>query len=222
MQAKVTQVQAGGHQSMLYDAIVIGGSYAGLSAAMMLARGRRTVVLLDASMRRNRFAAHSHGVLAQDGRPGDEIVTSASAQLASYPSIRQIKDSASSVEGSDGHFLVQTQDGRTFSSRKVLLATGVSDTLPEIPGFFERWGRSVFHCPYCHGYEIGGGPIGVLAMGPTSAAQASTLADWGDITFFSPPIADSHQLSIFRRRGVTLETRAVKALGGAVVGQSRC
>jgi thioredoxin reductase len=201
-------------QSMTYDAIVIGGSYAGLSAATMLARGRRTVLVLDAGMRRNRFAAHSYGVLAHDGRAGDEIAAIASSQLAEYPSVRQMKGSASSVEGSDGRFVVRTDNGEAFKGRKVLLATGVVDTMPEIPGLSARWGQSVFHCPYCHGYEIGRGAIGVLATSSASVAQASTLADWGNITFFSPPIADPDQLSVLRRRGVRLEARAVEALWG--------
>jgi thioredoxin reductase len=103
---------------------------------------------------------------------------------------------------------------------KVLLATGVSDALPAIPGIAERWGRSVFHCPYCHGSEIGGGPIGVLATSDASAAQAATLADWGEITFFtggtgSLSVAERTTLA---RRGVAVDTRPVLSLAGDVQG----
>jgi thioredoxin reductase len=140
-----------GNVAAAVDAIVIGGSYAGLSAATMLARGRRTVVVLDAGMRRNRFAATSHGVLAQDGRPGAEIADEASVQLARYPNVRQVAAQVASIEGADGRFTVRTAEGAAYGGRKILLATGVADSLPEVPGLAERWGRSVFHCPYCHG-----------------------------------------------------------------------
>jgi thioredoxin reductase len=103
---------------------------------------------------------------------------------------------------------------------KVLLATGVSDALPAIPGIAERWGRSVVHCPYCHGYEIDGGPIGVLATGGASAAQAATLAEWGEITFFTGA-TDSLSVAertILARRGVAVDTRPVLSLGGDVQG----
>jgi thioredoxin reductase len=187
---------------MTYDAIVIGGSYAGLSAATMLARGRRSVLVLDSGLRRNRFAAHSHGVLAQDGRPGSEIVAAASAQLAEYPTVRQIQALAASVDRSGGGFLVRTRDSLRFSGRKILLATGVTDLLPAVPGLAERWGRSVFHCPYCHGYEIGGGPIGVLWTG---ARPSLRLRPW--------PTGATSPSSWRRARGSIRTSRAFS--GGA-------
>jgi thioredoxin reductase len=204
------------------DVIIIGGSYAGLSAAMMLARGRRTVLVLDAGQRRNRFAARSHGVLAQDGRPGADIAAAASAQLADYPSVRQIEAAAESIDGTDGQFEVRTADGLSFTGRKVLLATGVTDILPDVPGLAERWGRSVFHCPYCHGYELGSGPIAVLHTGPASIAQAITLADWGHVTLLIPAEAlDPVQGVLLARRGVSVETRTVSSLQGSLDGPVR-
>jgi thioredoxin reductase len=134
--------------------------------------------------------------------------------------VRQAQASVTSIAGSDGGFDVSTEDGLHFRGRKVLLATGVVDILPEIPGLGERWGRSVFHCPYCHGYEIGGGAIGVLATGPASVSQATTLADWGEITFFAPGAGDlaPDQLAMLHRRDVVLESRSVQALEGAMDG----
>jgi thioredoxin reductase len=185
----------------------------------MLARGRRTVLVLDAGLRRNRFAARSHGVLAQDGRPGAEIAAEAAAQLGRYPGVRQVKEVAAAVEGTDGCFLVRTGGGSDYRARKILLATGVTDLLPPLPGIADRWGRCVFHCPYCHGFEIGGGPIGVLDTGAASAGQASTVADLGEVTFFTTPGAlDEDQRALLDRRGVTVEHRAVEALEGAPDG----
>jgi thioredoxin reductase len=202
---------------MTYDAVVIGGSYAGLSAAMMLARGHRSVLVLDSGLRRNRFAAHSHGVLAQDGRPGGDIAAAAAAQLAAYPTVQQVAALVTHVGGADGRFLVQTVAREEFGGRKLLLATGVSDVLPSIPGLAERWGRSVFHCPYCHGYELAGGPIGVLMTSAASVPQAITLADWGQVTLLSNTMQPD-QLDRLARRHVSIEQRAVAGLKGPLDG----
>jgi thioredoxin reductase len=115
---------------MIYDAIIVGGGYAGLSAASMLARARRDILVVDAGCGRNRFASHAHGVLALDGEPGADIVARASAQLADYSSAEQTRGSVASIDGHDRAFLVRTEDGRAFASRKILLATGVTDLLP--------------------------------------------------------------------------------------------
>jgi thioredoxin reductase len=203
-----------------YDAVVVGGSYAGLSAAMMLARARRSVLVIGAGSRRNRFASHAHGVLALDGVPGAEIVSAAAAQLARYPTVEQLAGTVTAIGGADGSFSLRLADGGEVVGHKVLLATGVSDALPAVPGIAEHWGRSVFHCPYCHGYEIGGGPIGVLATGGASAAQAATLADWGEITFFTGGtdcLSVAERTTLARRR-VAVDTRPVLSLGGDVQG----
>jgi thioredoxin reductase len=117
------------------------------------------------------------------------------------------------VQGEDGLFLVQTHAEEEFAARKLLLATGVSDMLPSVPGLAERWGRSVFHCPYCHGYELGGGPIGVLMTGAASIPQAITLADWGQVTLFSNTMHLEQRDSLARRH-VSVEHRAVAGLEG--------
>jgi thioredoxin reductase len=204
---------------MTYDAIVVGGSFAGLSGAMMLARARRSVLVLDAGLRRNRFAAHAHGVLALDGVSGAEIAATASAQLALYPTVTQIRCTVASIEGADGAFTVRDDTGRAFSGRKVLLATGVSDGLPTSPDG-GALGRSVFHCPYCHGYEIGGGAIGVLATGSASVKQAMTVADWGEVTYFAQgdTSVDASQREMLRRRGVAIDARQVASLEGNLDG----
>lgn len=199
-----------------HDALIVGGSYAGLSAAIMLARARRRVLILDAGSPRNRFAAHSHGVLAQDGRAGSEILADARAQLAAYATVEFVDTTIRTAAGRDGDFVVTDTRGHEFRGRKLLLATGVTDTLPDIPGVAERWGRSVLHCPYCHGYEIGGGPIGLLSSGPTAAQHAGLIADWGDVTLFThgQPAPEDEHAPLLRWRKVAVETTAIAALEG--------
>jgi thioredoxin reductase len=199
---------------MDHDAIVIGGSFAGLSAALQLARARRRVLVIDAGLRRNRFAAHSHGFLGQDGRAPGDIVAEARRQLLAYPSVEVIDAQAATATGTIGDFAVTTALGETRNAARIVLATGVKDILPPVPGLAERWGRSVFHCPYCHGYELGGGSIAVLAVGPLSMHHALMLPDWGPTTFllngmFKP---DFEQSAALRKRGVEVVETPVARL----------
>ncbi len=165
---------------MLYDAVIVGGSFAGLSAALQLARARRQVIVIDAGRPRNRFAEHSHGVLAQDGLAGSDILATARAQVAAYPTATIVSGEVFSAHILDRKFAVEA-NGEQIECKRLLLATGVVDMLPDIPGLSERWGKTVATCPFCHGYEIGGGSIGVLATGPLSVHHASLIADWGDV-----------------------------------------
>ncbi|WP_229412852.1 NAD(P)/FAD-dependent oxidoreductase [Massilia sp. Root335] len=199
-----------------FDVIVVGGSYAGLSAALQLARARRNVLVIDAGRRRNRFARHSHGFLTQDGSEAAAIATQGRAQLQAYPNVAWASDTAMSATGDGEYFEVTLSDGGTVSGRRLVLALGVTDTLPGIEGLAERWGRSVFHCPYCHGYELDEGDIGVLATGELSMHHALMLPDWGRVTLFlndafTPSDAQHEALA---RRGVTLEAAPVARIDG--------
>src|SRR6185503_12304629 len=167
------------------EVIVIGGSYAGLSAALQLARGRRRVLLIDAGVRRNRKATHSHGFLGQDGRDPAEIAAQGRAEVLAYPTARWMETSAESVARVDDGFAVTVATGERLVAERLILALGVIDELPDVPGVAERWGQNIFHCPYCHGYELGEGPIGVLATQPLSLHQAMMLPDWGKTTYFT-------------------------------------
>ena len=194
----------------MHEVIVIGGSYAGLSAALQLARARRRVLVIDAGDRRNRNAAHSHGFLGQDGRDPAEIAAKGRAEVLAYPTARLIETRAESVERLEDGFAVTVATGERLEAERLVLALGVVDELPDIPGVTERWGRSIFHCPYCHGYELDAGKIGVLATSPLSAHQAMMLPDWGATTYFTrgfDPTPDERvQLE---RRGVTIEPSPV-------------
>lgn len=197
-----------------FDAIVVGGSYAGLSAATQLARARRRVLVIDAGQRRNRYAQHSHGFLGQDGREAAAIAAEGRAQLLKYPTVQWLEGSAAQATRLDPGFRITLTDGRGVDAPALVLATGVVDELPALSGLAERWGTSVFHCPYCHGYELMAGRIGVMAVGPLSMHHALMLPDWGQVTLFLNNAfePDAAQLAELAARGVTIERTAVKRI----------
>lgn len=204
------------HPKNEFDAIVVGGSYAGLSAAMQLARARRRVLVIDAGQRRNRYAQHSHGFLTQDGREASVIAAEGRAQLLAYPNVTWQEGTAAAAVANGDSFHVALHDGHAFHARRLVLATGVVDDLPPVEGLAERWGSSVFHCPYCHGYELEQGDIGVLATGPLSLHHAMMLPDWGTVTLFLNDSLDPDeaQLAALAQRGVALERTPVARITG--------
>ncbi|MEI9402208.1 NAD(P)/FAD-dependent oxidoreductase [Mesorhizobium argentiipisi] len=209
---------------MQYDVIVVGGSFAGLSAAMYAARGRRKVLVIDAGQPRNRFAEHSHGFFGQDGRAPSDILGQARAQLLAYPSVRMIEGRAARAAIAGNGFEVRMDDGEGFGGTRLVLATGVRDILPDVPGLAAQWGKTVLHCPYCHGYEVAGGPLGVLATGPMSLHQAELISDWGDVTLFADGLfePDADQALILEKRNIQFEPAKVSEVqdngsGGLVV-----
>lgn len=200
-----------------FDAVIVGGSYAGLSAALQLARARRRVLVIDAGVRRNRSAAHSHGFLTQDGRAPGEIAADGRAQLLKYATVRWQDGSAVRATAIDGGYKVLLADGSAWQGRRLILATGVIDEMPAIDGVAERWGVHVFHCPYCDGHELEQGRIGVLGTGPMSMHHAMMLPDWGPVSFFINDafVPDASQLEQLARRGVTVITTPVASIDGA-------
>jgi thioredoxin reductase len=201
--------------AMTYDAIVIGGSFSGLSAALQLARARRRVAVIDAGQRRNRFARTSHGFLGQDGRPPAAVVADAKAQLLAYPNVAWLDGTAASASKTGPGFSVAARD-QTLHAKRLVLATGLADELPPLDGLAERWGTSVFHCPYCHGYELERGRIGVLATSALSLHHALMLPDWGTVTLFLNQAfaPDADQAAALAARGVTVEAEPVRRLTG--------
>jgi len=136
----------------LYDVIIIGGSFAGLSAAMSLGRSRRTVLVIDSGNPCNKYAPEAHNFITSEGRPPFDILADAKAQVLNYPTVSFLEGLAEDVIPKGNFFEVETNDRQKFTSRKVLFATGVTDLIPNIPGFAECWGKSILHCPYCHGF----------------------------------------------------------------------
>jgi thioredoxin reductase len=200
----------------MLDALIVGGSYAGLSAALQLARARRRIAVIDSGRRRNRFADTSHGFLGQDGRAPGDIAADAQAQLMAYPTVEWIDGQAETAAKTSAGFSVSTADAKTFEARRLILAGGIVDDLPDIPGLGERWGKSVFHCPYCHGYELDRGPVGVLAVSEMSMHHAVMLPDWGPTTFFLNDafVPNDEQLAQLRKRDVGIEREPVASIGG--------
>lgn len=198
-----------------YDTVVVGGSFAGLSAAMMLARARRRLLLVDAGRPRNRFAAASHGFLGQDGVAPAEIMREGLTQLARYPSVDFIHAEALTAARDGEGTSLALSDGAVVRARMLVLTTGVADDLP-LESMRPRWGVSVLHCPYCHGYEVRDRSLAVVANVPGAAHQALLLPDWGPTTFytqgaFEPSPEEAAQLA---RRGVKIErTPVVELLG---------
>lgn len=197
------------------DVIIVGGSYAGMAAALQLVRARRSVLIIDAGNRRNRFADSSHGFLTQDGNSPQAIAATAKAQLLAYPTVQWLEASAISASKTQAGFQVNTEQ-QSYQAKRLLLATGVTDQLPEIPGLAERWGKSIFHCPYCHGYELDQGPIGVLAASPLALHHALMLPDWGATTLFTNECfePDAEQKAQLLARGVAIEPGKVLQISG--------
>lgn len=200
---------------MHHDAIVIGGSFAGLSAAMYIARARRSVAIVDAGLPRNRFAAHSHGFFGHDGSAPADMLDNARAQVLAYPTASLISGEARTALPLADGFAVRLASGAELTADRLVLAFGLRDKLPELPGLAERWGNSVIICPYCHGFEFSGQRLGVLAMTPMSAHQAMLVAEWGPVTYFSNGLEpDAATLAELTRRGVVIEPTPVVALSG--------
>jgi thioredoxin reductase len=202
---------------MSFDVIVIGGSFAGLSAALQLARARRKLLVIDAGQPRNRFSPHSHGFFAQDGVPPLTLIAAGREKLLAYPNLRFEQGEVTSAQREpDGSFAVTTATGQRFEGKRLILAHGMVDELPALPGLKERWGHSVHICPYCHGYETHEAPLGVLWVSPLSSHQAALLPEWGPVTFFTQGNEpDAEARAQLDARGVHIERASIVELLGA-------
>ena len=201
---------------MSYDVIVIGGSFAGLSAALQLARARRRVLVLDSGEPRNRFAQSSHGFFGHDGQPPSALLAKAKSQLLSYSTVSFTEGLATHAAKTGQDFAVTVGDTVHTASR-LILATGVRDDVEPIPGLQERWGMSVLHCFYCHGYEVADRRLGVLATNDRALQTAILLPDWSQhVTLFTNGVLSlsPEQLAELNARGVSVEAERVVALLG--------
>lgn len=160
-----------------FEIIIIGGSYAGLSAAMTLGRALRHVLVIDAGNPCNRYAPKSHNLPGFDGESPQFITDKLSDQVKFYKTIQFVNGFVKSISGTDMDFRVEVE-GKVYHGQKILLATGVIDILPEIKGFKECWGKTAIHCPYCHGYEIAGLKIGIIAHGEAAISMAKDIRQW--------------------------------------------
>lgn len=205
-----------------YDVVVIGGGAAGLSGALMLTRARRSVVVIDAGAPRNAPASGVHGLLAREGIGPAELVERGRAEVRGYGG-QVVSGEVSTVAREEAGFQVALTDGRSVHARRLLLATGLVDELPDVPGLRSRWGRDVVHCPYCHGWEIRDQAIGVLGSGPLSVHQALLFRQWSDdVTFFSHPavatVEEAEQLAARGIRVVDGEVASLEIVDDRLVG----
>jgi len=226
-----------------YDVVVIGGGAAGLSGALMLARSRRSVLVIDAGTPRNAPATAVHGLLARDGMPPAELLDRGRAEVRGYGG-QLTTGQVSTVRQAQDGFTVTLAGGRpvrpgpvrpgpvrpgpvrpgTVHARRLLVATGLADELPDIPGLRERWGRDVVHCPYCHGWEVRDQAIGVLASGPTAVHQALLFRQLSDdVVLFShtmpePEGEEARQLAALGVRVVPGEVVSLEIAGDRLTG----
>jgi thioredoxin reductase/SAM-dependent methyltransferase len=203
-------------QENIWDVIVAGGGPAGLSAALMLGRARRRVLVIDAGSPRNRFAAHMHGVLGHEGLAPGELLARGRAEAAGY-GVEILDATIERVERAPDSLRVTTADGTTRSARALIVATGLSDELPSVPGLSERWGTTVLHCPYCHGWEVRDRHLGILTTSPLGLHQAELARQWSDrVTVFTAglgPLAPETQHRL-RARDIELVTAPVTEILG--------
>ncbi|POX37214.1 thioredoxin reductase [Streptomyces sp. Ru73] len=172
-------------QERHYDVVVVGGGAAGLSGALALVRARRSVLVVDDGRPRNATAARTHNFFTRDGTPPGELLATGRAEVTSYGG-EIAADAVVAAERRDAGFRVSLAAGQPVAARRLLVATGLVDELPDVPGLAERWGRDVLHCPYCHGWEVRDRAIGVLATGPLAARQALMWRQWSaDVTLLT-------------------------------------
>ncbi|MGW1718791.1 NAD(P)/FAD-dependent oxidoreductase [Streptomyces sp. NPDC002156] len=204
------------HESESYEVVVIGGGAAGLSAALVLGRARVRTLVIDAGEPRNAPAAHMQGYLTRDGMAPGEFLAVGRAEVAGY-GVELVEDRVVDVVRGEDFTVTLASDGRTVRARRLVVATGLRDELPEIPGVAEQFGRDVLHCPFCHGWEVRDRAFGVLASTPASVHQALLVARWSeDVTLFLHTVREDELTEEDRRRlggaGVTVVPGEVESL----------
>lgn len=197
-------------QSEIKDVVVVGGGAAGLAAGVTLARARRSVVVVDAGQPRNGPAAGVHGLLGLEGINPAELLARGRNEVAGYGGV-VVQGRVTSVAGASGDFTVTLDDGQELRARQLVIATGLTDELPEVPGVRERFGRDVLHCPYCHGWEVRDQVIGVIGTSAMSIHQALLFSQWSaNVRLFA------WDLEIPDEERTKLEVRGVEVVEGAV------
>ncbi|MDQ1021332.1 NAD(P)/FAD-dependent oxidoreductase [Streptomyces afghaniensis] len=197
-----------------YAVVVVGGGTAGLSAALVLGRARHRTLVVDAGEPRNAPAAHMQGYLSRDGMPPADFLAVGREEIARY-GVELVRDRVVAVDKGED-FAVVLAGGRTVRARRLVIATGLKDELPAVPGVAERFGRDVLHCPFCHGWEVRDQPFGVLASSPASVHQALIVSQWSkDVRFFLHTVAEEELSDQDLRR---LAAAGVDVVPGEVAG----
>jgi thioredoxin reductase len=198
-----------------YEAVVVGGGAAGLSAALVLGRSRRRTLVVDAGEPRNAPSAHLQGFLSRDGMSPAEFLAAGREEIARY-GVELVRDRVVDAERDGAKFTAVLAGGRTVGAPHLVIATGLKDELPPVPGLAERFGRDVVHCPYCHGWELRDLPTGVLATSPLSVHQALMVTQWSkDVRFFLHRVREAELTDDDLRR---LAAAGVAVVPGEVAG----
>ena len=211
-----SNMQTTDSSNLEYDVLIIGGGPAGLSAALQLGRSLRKILVCDNGEPRNGPAAEAHGYLTRDGISPEELRRFGREEVLKYGG--EFRDSrVTDVTRDDGVFTSTLDSGETVTSRKVVLATGVSDDLPNTDGFEKLWGSGVYHCPYCHGYEVSGEPLGVIATDQHMVEYTKLIYNLSeDLIVFTDgqDVFDEESRSLFVERGIEIEDEPITALNG--------
>lgn len=198
-----------------FDVIIVGGSYAGLSAAMSLGRALRNVLIIDSGLPCNRQTPHSHNFITQDGEKPGVIAEKAKKQVLKYDTVKFVTDLAVNGTKTDKGFEILTQSGKLFSAKKLIFATGLKDIMPNIKGFSECWGITVIHCPYCHGYEVKNQKTGILANGYAAFYLAQLISNWTkDLTIFTNGKSEltQEQTDEIKRHNISIVEKGIASL----------
>ncbi|MDN3595569.1 NAD(P)/FAD-dependent oxidoreductase [Zunongwangia endophytica] len=194
----------------MYDVIIIGGSYAGLAAAMTMGRSIRKTLVIDSGKPCNAQTPYSHNFITQDGEKPGAIASKAKQQVLAYPSVNFKEDLVNEVSGHDGNFKVSTRSNEHYQAKKIIFATGVKDIMPEIEGFQACWGIAAIHCPYCHGYEVRDKKTGILINDENALNFAKLILNWtDDLTIYSNGKARFNSEEI-KNLGVHINEKAIQ------------
>jgi thioredoxin reductase/2-polyprenyl-3-methyl-5-hydroxy-6-metoxy-1,4-benzoquinol methylase len=214
LEAQLAETLGGADEHNTVDVAVIGGGAAGLSAAVVLGRARRSVIVVDAGSPRNAPAAGVHGFLSRDGISPAELIETGRKEVEQYGGV-VLRGEARAVRRIVDGFDVTLDDGRLVTARRLLVTTGLVDELPDVPGVRQRWGRDVVHCPYCHGWEIRDQPVGILGTGEWAVHQALLFRQWtSDLVLFThtAPALTDEQAEQLAARGIRVVTGIVDSL----------
>lgn len=202
-------------ENLKLDAIIIGGSYAGLSAAMALGRALRKVLVIDYGRPCNRQTPHSHNFLTHDGEVPALIAAKAKQQVEQYPTIQFLNANVVEARQADNSFQIITQEENVYSAKKLLFATGLKDIMPAISGFEACWGKSILHCPYCHGYEVKQQRTGILANGDMGYELIKLIDNWtSDLILFTngPSSLTAEQMSVISKHKIPVIEKPIDFL----------
>jgi thioredoxin reductase len=198
-----------------FDVIIVGGSYAGLAAAMALGRALRKVLIIDSGLPCNRQTPYSHNFITNDGRTPLEIATLAREQVEKYSTVKFFQGLATQGTKTEDGFEIQTDSGKSFGARKIIFATGIRDIMPNINGFAACWGISVLHCPYCHGYEVRGMQTGILGNGEPAVEFCKLISNWtNNLTLFTngKSTLTEEQTALVIKHGIKIVEQEIAAL----------